>query len=90
VKLFDARAELAKIEKQGHPPASSASFASFSPHTPPKEAEEAKEAAPTAKSRKKLIRAIRSKHPTSGTAKPPAAGRKHGPARLSRSMTGAS
>ena len=46
MKLFDPRAELAKIEKQGHPPASSASFASFSPHTPPKEAEEAKEATP--------------------------------------------
>jgi len=53
VKLFDARAELAKIEKQGHPPASSASFASFSPHTPPKEAEEAKEAAPHREIQKK-------------------------------------
>ena len=46
MKLFDPRAELAKIEKQDHPPASSASSASFSPRTPQKEAEEAKEAAP--------------------------------------------
>ena len=41
MKLFDPRAELAKIEKQDHPPASSASSASFSPRTPQKEAKEA-------------------------------------------------